>query len=349
MVGIRENVFGQHASVNTVYHCLYGYYYLGIRKCALAKIYAKHHTTISQWIRRYEENKYFGRKERAKVYLQFGAKERSWIVDLYKNCPILYLNETKEQFERTFHKAISTASINRILHSEGYSWKVLERRAIQLRQQDIYRFHSDMSTVSWDIHNLVFLDEVSFDSRGMLRNKGYAPVGDRLVYRGEFIRRPRCSMLSFLGSNGIIETFSTEGTFTRKVFFDCVRSFALSGVVKRHPGQYSTWVMDGARIHCHKAIVEYLRSLGINVIFLPAYAPFYNPIEYVFGYLKRYLKKTYIENSSKDLTITICEALAHFKDYDCSKIFKKCGYLPGGSFDPSIGLGQDMKTFGFKM
>ncbi|XP_053696572.1 uncharacterized protein LOC128743904 [Sabethes cyaneus] len=348
MAGIRENVFGRHASVNTVYHCLYGYYYLGVNKSTLAKIYAKHRSTISQWIRLYEENKYFSRKEREKVYLEFGPKERSWIVDLYRNCPILYLYETKERFQRTFHKSISTASISRILHAEGYSWKVLERRAIQLRQRDIYRFHSDMSIIKWDIHNLVIFDEVSFDNRGMLRTKGYAPLGKRLIFRGEFNRRPRCSMLSFLGCNGIIETFSTEGTFTRQKFFDCVRSFVLSGVVKRHPGQYSTLIMDGARIHCHKAIVEYLRSLGINVIFLPAYAPFYNPIDYIFGYLKRHLKKTYVENSSKDMIIYICEALGHFKNFNCSNIFKKCGYFPGGIFDPSIGLGQDMRTFGFK-
>ncbi|XP_055633138.1 uncharacterized protein LOC129773551 [Toxorhynchites rutilus septentrionalis] len=190
MANIHENVLHRHASVSTVYHCLYGYFYLGIKMNTLAKIH--HHSTISLWIRFYDENKYFGRKERAKVYLQFGPKEKSWIVNLYKDCPILYLLEAKERFERTFHKSISSASISRILHSEGYTWKVLERRAMQLRQKDIYRFQSDMTITAWDIHCLVFLDEISFDNRGLLRNKGYAPVGKRLIYRWEFVRKPRC-------------------------------------------------------------------------------------------------------------------------------------------------------------
>lgn len=331
MADIQRKVKHQHASCNTVYHCLYGYYYLGFSKDKLAKIYAKHRTTVSNWIRMYEENKIFERKEREQVYLQFNSDQRRWLVDLYKNCPILYLDEAKSQFKQTFHKTISTSSISRILHAEGLSWKVLERRAIQIRMMDIYRFVSDMAIVTWDIHTLVFLDEVSFDNRGMLRNKGYAPVGEKIVYRGEFVRRPRCSMLSFVGYNGVLETFSTEGTFTREKFFNCVRSFATAGLVQRNPGAYSVWILDGARIHCHKSIVEYLRSLGIVVVFLPAYAPFYNPIEFFFGYLKKYLKRVYVENSRKDLTAVIAGALRHFKNYDCTRVFAKCGYLPGGS------------------
>lgn len=347
MADIREKVLNHHASSNTVYHCLYGYYYLGLKKSRLAKIYAKHPSTIANWINLYERNKFFTRKERTKVYLRFGTDERAWIVNLYKKNPVLYLDEAKFKFMQHFQKSISTASISRILLSEGYTWKVLERRAVQLRQQEIYRFFTELSEVKWDIHNLLFLDEVSCDNRCMLRTKGYAPVGEKLVYRGEFVRRPRCSLLSFLGYNGILETYSTDGTFTRAKFFDCVRQFVSSGKVKRHPGQYSLWIMDGARIHCHRSIVEYLRSMGIIVVFLPAYAPFYNPIELVFGYLKKYLKRTYVENSSTDLGITIAKGFKFFKNKDCTRIFRKCGYLPGGIFDPSIGLCQNVQDLGF--
>ncbi|XP_058827638.1 uncharacterized protein LOC131687566 [Topomyia yanbarensis] len=286
MVDILRKVRHQHASANTVYHCLYDYYYLGVRKDILSKIYSKHRTTISNWIRKYEEHAFFSRKERAIVYLRFKPEQRRWLVNLYESCPIIYLDEAKSEYERKFYQTISTSSISRILHAEGMSWKVLERRAIQLRMMDIYRFVSDMAIVSWDIHCLLFLDEVSFDNRGMLRNKGYAPVGDKLIYRGEFVRRPLCSMLSFLGYDGVLETYSTEGTFTREKFFKI---------------------------------------------------------------FEKYLKRVYVENNRYNLTAVIAAALQHFKYYDCSKIFAKCGYLHGGQFDPSRGLCQDMKQFGFKV
>jgi len=36
----------------------------------------------------------------------------------------------------------------------------------------------------------------------------------------------------------------------------------------------------GAKIHCHPAIIRYLRSVGIIPIFLPPYTPFFNPIQF---------------------------------------------------------------------
>lgn len=260
------------------------------------------------------------------------------------------LDEAKQLFEKTFSKTISTSSICRILHAEGMSYKSIERRAIQLREDDILRFVRELQIIKWDLHQLLFLDEVSCDSRGILRTKGYAKVGERIIFRGEFVRRPRVSlsMLSFLGQTDLVETFCTEGTFNRLKFFNCCRTLANSNRIQRHPGVNSVWVLDGARIHCDKSIISYLRSLGIHVIFLPAYAPFFNPIEFIFGYLKRFLKKTYVENSKKEMNTVIAEGLLKYKSMDCSRLFEKCGYLAGGSFDPSKGLSQKFEKFGFK-
>ena len=128
-----------------------------------------------------------------------------------------------------------------------------------------------------------FLDEVGFDNRSMLRKKGYGLSGRRLVFRGEFNRKPRVSLLCFTGVNGVLETFCTDGTFDRRKFVACCRDFALTNdAVRPYPGRYSVWILDGAIIHCHPNIVYYLRSLGIWPIFLPAYCPFFNPIEVFF-------------------------------------------------------------------
>ncbi|XP_055548380.1 uncharacterized protein LOC129731972 [Wyeomyia smithii] len=343
MAEIRCNVHNRHASTNTVYHCLYGFYFLGLSKVQLAQKYGKSDVKIGNWIRRYEENGFFTRKERALVYLRFSAVQRRWIVDLYK-CNL----EAKQRFQITFSVTISTASICRILHAEGFTFKALERRAIQLRESDVVRFANELFLIKWDLHMLLFLDEVSCDNKGILRNKRYGQVGKRLIFRGEFNRCPRVSMLSFMGQTGLIETFYTEGTFKRIRFFNCCRSLICSGLIQRYPGQHSVWILDGARIHCHRAIVEYLRSLGIYVVFLPAYAPFFNPIEFLFGYLKRYLKRTYIELHTKNLMVAIAEAIQKFKNFDSTNVFKKCGYQAGGMFDPRLGLAQDTTHFGFR-
>lgn len=242
---ILQNVKNKRASTNTKYHCLYGYYFLGLTRAKLATIYRKSKTTISEWITSYEENGLITSKQRESVFRKFSARHRQWILNLYHQYPILYLEECRDLFYHRFQIKISGSSICRILHAEGMTWKALERRAIQIKEHEILRYTKEMSSFDWDTYHLVFLDEVSLDNQSILRNRGYGIKGERLIFRSEFVRRPRVSFLCFLGLDGVLDSFETEGTFTRKIFFNCCREFALkNNKVLQYPGKNSVWVMD---------------------------------------------------------------------------------------------------------
>ncbi|XP_053698968.1 uncharacterized protein LOC128745932 [Sabethes cyaneus] len=343
---IIQNVRRQHASVNTVYHALYGYYFLGISKKQLAIIYGKCLSTICSWFSKYERNGLFHRKQREQIYKKFTIDMRSWLIQLYMKEPMLFLDEAKLRFQLKFHTSISLSSICAILHEFGLTRKTIERRAIQIRDEEIVRFVKEMMSIKWDIYNLVFLDEVSFDSRDMLRRKGYGVIGQKVVYRGEFCRKPRVSFLCFLGMSGILDSFWTQGTFTRAKFFECCRDFALHNKqVQRYPGFHSIWIMDGARIHCDPNLIRYLRSIGIIPIFLPAYCPFFNPIEVIFGLIKKDLIRNRPEHSS--ILHEVCESINRFKIYLCTNIFEHSGYFAGGTFLPEKGLDQDINSLDF--
>jgi transposase len=187
------------------------YYFLGIKKPRLAQLFHKTSGTITCWITKFEEKGYYSKKKSKQVAKKFDEEKRQWIVDLYTKNPVLFLDEAKEKFEKEFQMTISVSSICLILHQAGFSYKALERRAIQVTYDSIARFHEELSSITWLYSMLLFLDEVSFDSRGMLRNLGYGIYGQRLIFRGEFVRRPRESFLCFLGETGIVEYYSTEG------------------------------------------------------------------------------------------------------------------------------------------
>lgn len=348
MASILREV-NNHASVNTKYHCLYAHYFLGLKKSKLAVIYKKDETTIREWIRQYETEGSVNRKQREVVYLKFSSEKRAWLVELYKKRPILHLKEATELFFENFKETISASTISLILHEAGFSWKVIERRAIQIQLADINRYTDEISQFPWFVESLCFIDEVSFDNRAMIRKNGYAIRGERLIYRGEFCRKPRESLLCFLGANGIANCYQTEGTFNRKKFAAFCRKFALdhdSNVLK-YPGQLSVWIMDGAKIHCDENLISYLRSLGIIPLFLPAYCPFFNPIEVVFGLMKRELKQIYKENSKMDLSAVITQAVNKFTTKNMRPLFQKCGYILNGHFDPLVGFKQDTENMGF--
>lgn len=343
---IVENVRNKRASKNTQFHFLYTFYMMGYTKQECSQIYGKSITTLNVWIRKYQKNGFMNEKERKRTFRKFDEVKRRWIVDLYMDNPILYLDEAAAKFKEHFGINISMSSISRILHVEGLSWKVIERRAIQVRLDQVSFFQREMN-FSWDLHQLLFIDEVSIDNRGVLRNRGYGVVGEKIVYRGEFTRKARVSLLCCLGQTGMVESYITEGTFDRQKFFHFMKILALSGKVKQYPGKHSVWIMDGARIHLDQHIVDYLRSLNIIVVFLPPYTPYFNPIEYVFGYLKKQLQRIHLENV-KSILPEVSKALQTFAKRDYTRVFNKCGYFAGGHFDPAVGLAQDLRKFGFK-
>ena len=142
----------------------------------------------------------------------------------------------------------------------------------------------------------------------------------------------------------------TDGTFDRITFLWCCRSFPLSGLVQQYPGMRSIWILDGARIHCHPSFTYYLQSLWIIPIFLPAYCPFYNPIEYFFGIVKKRMRRNYCETSTrpKDMPKLVSSILNRFADYNMRNVFKHCGFSPSGCFNPGIAFETDcLEHLGF--
>lgn len=263
---------------------------------------------------------------------------------------MLYLNEAKDIFQKEFGSSIRVSSIHTILHEGGLTWKVLKRRAIQIQLKDVLRFCDELSEIQCGWEQLVFLDEASFDGRDIIRKRGYGVKGQRLLHRGEFGRSIRSSIMCFIGAEGLLNVYETEGTFDRNKFVEYSRRFALDKVskVKQYPGQHSVLIMDGAKIHCHENITFYLRSLGIIPIFLPAYCPMFNPIEFVFGMAKRKLQKLNDSDAKVDVGILLCKVFNSYLQSDMTKLFKNCGYLSNGQFDRSNGLGKTWESMVLK-
>ena len=338
---ILHAVFHEHASPNLIYHCLGFFYFNGYSRKELSGLFSKSPSTITHWITRFERT---GSAEResssAPRHSQITPEMKQWVIDLYRRSPLLFLDEAQAFFVEKFKRAISLSTVCRILRDSNFTLKVVERhRAIQICMEDVYRFFRELSEIPWFLDSLCFLDESGCDNRGSVRKRGYCLKGEKLILvNAEFTRGPRTSMLCFLDRHGLRECYTIDGTFDRSSFTSFCRDFALSGKCETYPGRNSVWIMDGASIHRHPDIVRYLRCLGIVPFFLPAYCPFFNPIEFMFGLLKKRLQRLYLENSTKSFLSQFHEALGHVTEYDMTKIFHKCGYVANCSFDMSRGM-----------
>ncbi|ETL43299.1 hypothetical protein L916_06164, partial [Phytophthora nicotianae] len=63
----------------------------------------------------------------------------------------------------------------------------------------------------------------------MIRKRGYSLRGKKVAIRGDFERKSRVSVLAFIGVNGILGYFSTEGTFDCLEFTKCCQDFVHCG------------------------------------------------------------------------------------------------------------------------
>lgn len=171
MAPVITEVRHKHASINTIMVCLYNYYIHGTSVKRLAKIFVKDQATIVNWIEKFKKGGEYARKQKRIVYHKFGQTKRDWLVGLYLKKPILYLREAQVLFKEEFGTSISLASVSTILREANLTYKTLQRRAIEIQTKDIQRFSDELNGLVWLPHNLVFLDEVGFDNRGILRKR----------------------------------------------------------------------------------------------------------------------------------------------------------------------------------
>lgn len=68
----------------------------------------------------------------------------------------------------------------------------------------------------------------------------------------------------------------------------------------------------------------------------------------MFGNVKRALKKDHPENGKRDYKLCIAETFQKYSNYDMQGLFRKCGYIRGGRFDPSLALEHDLIRLGFE-
>eukprot|EP00733_Pompholyxophrys_punicea_P001423 Pompholyxophrys_punicea_v1_NODE_708_length_1416_cov_25.707568.p1 type:complete len:373 gc:universal NODE_708_length_1416_cov_25.707568:254-1372(+) len=311
---IFQLIFDQHATFEVRVHAVYAVLVLGMTRKEVAYIFGKGANTIGHWVARYQETGTIERRDsktREERYRRLLQMHRNWIVEFIRKDPLCYLHEICAAFKGNFGIGISDSSVYSILTEAGYTKKVLERIAKEIK-----------------------VDEFSTDNRSMLRKRGWFLRGERPIFRSYFRRGTRISMLAFLGVDGFVDFYDTEGTFDRHKFLFYCDMLLDSGKIQPYPGRYSIWCLDGASIHLDANMISYLTSRRIVIVFFPAYAPFFSPIEVVFGQVKKECRNIFKDCGYGDEKLVLYSVMNRFTKFNCTNIFRHCGFTPALYFTP---------------
>jgi transposase len=100
------------------------------------------------------------------------------------------------------------------------------------------------------------------------------------------IRFKRQSIVSTVRLNGEKVAFVFEGTLNKELFSEYLRVCLAPSF-----GEGDVLVLDNSSVHTSKLVREVLVELGISVLFLPTYSPDFNPVEFMWAYVKGVLRK----------------------------------------------------------
>ncbi|OQR84321.1 hypothetical protein THRCLA_23089, partial [Thraustotheca clavata] len=201
--------------------------------------------------------------------------------------------------------------------------RFLERRAINVSQNDICRFVEEVDSISWIARNNVFFDKINFDYREFSVNVGmHCEVTNSLsVVNLQENLASLCYFLSILMVLLIISilmVLSTEQLFTR------CQNIANSISVRTQFG----FSME----------LEFTAMPKLSSFYVKSELCQYSFWQYYFGYVKKSFQRHCTECSpTRSLITFVIDILGKFEDIDLTNVFQHCGWLYSGRFDPCRG------------
>ena len=139
----------------------------------------------------------------------------------------------------------------------------------------------------------VSLDETSFSRKGK-DVFGYSDKGKRISVQKPWKRFTTQSALGYVDEDGLLQYKTVVGSYNKERFISACRKLTFK--------DNSVVLIDNVKFHHSKEVLDFFHQMNIEVLFVPPYSPWFNPIENVFSLVKAQFYKTgSIEGSFNDV------------------------------------------------
>lgn len=200
--------------------------------------------------------------------------------------------------------SVSTSTISRAVQSHLPSGRKYSFKKINHISQERFTLQNMAYTQlfidylhSKDPYAIHFFDEcgLKLPQHGT-RIYGHAPVGERAVELIRYAETPNITVNLMCSMTGVDYANTVNGaadTIDFLHFFEqaCNSANPRTGRLCLDPG--SIIVMDNCPTHHNNGgliLEEFLHDLNIELVYMPAYSPDFNPAEYVFGKIRTVMK-----------------------------------------------------------
>lgn len=292
----------------------------------ISKLFNLPRTTVATIISAYNikgqtSRLYSGGDHSSKLNANVKAKIRQWVDE---NATITLKNLKAKVFEN-FSLNVSTTTIYRTIKNFHYSLKkitiVPERRNFQSTIETRHNYALEFNKVNLENggEQFVFIDEAGFNV-SMRTKSGRSAVGTSAYVSVPAIRTKNISIIASMTNNGMVDYKVNDRPVNGDDFKSYLNNLNLKCLQK---GMLTpVFVMDNARIHHYKGLKELIDELKLNVLYLPPYSPFLNPIENVFSKWKSYVCGGNATNGEMLMEL-INGGFLEITSSDCNGYFRK--------------------------
>jgi hypothetical protein len=265
----------------------------GISDLNISLLLGVHLQTIYNWKKTFRQEGSIMPKRTRTPTPRYPAEVFEFITQYTLDHPCFYVEELKSELKTVFPHIsnFSDSTLCRCLRFDcGLSRKVLTKRAKEASLEEITNYLCKIKYYMNNVDQLVFIDETSKDGRSATRRFAWSKIGIPAIVRNPFTRGKRVSILGAVDINGYFGWGMTDGTFDREKIH-AIMIDKIIPYLNPYPLPRSIIIMDNAKVHMYQKLINAIHEAGAIVIFLPPYCPQFNPIEYCFSLLKRWIQK----------------------------------------------------------
>jgi transposase len=252
----------------------------------LAQLFGVDRITIYHWLDAWDAKRFAGlyerrRKGRPPTFSEEQKLQiRQWARLFPKN-----LNQIRARIQSEFNLDASKQTIKRILKSFRFSWKRMRRRVPSAPDPVLYQERKAALETLREEDREGIIDLRYFDESGFCLVP-YIPyawqeAGETLAI--ESVHSQRLNVLGFMNKRHELDAYCIEGAVDSDVVIHCFDQFC-------HTLQGPTVVVvDNASIHTSESFQDRLprwSKQGLEVFYLPPYAPELNLIEILWRFMK---------------------------------------------------------------
>lgn len=301
------------------------YMNLNIPKKEIARTFGIKISTIYAILKIYETEGRVEKKLRGGVRRKSISIENSTFIKqlIEEDCGIT-LSCIKQKLFEKFNINVSISTISKYINEFNFSFKrvslIPERRndAQNIEDRAVYARNYLSILGAIDDANIIFVDEVGFNV-SMRTLYGRSLIGTRANHQVRNIKTRNISVCCAISKTGVIKYTAQNSAFNTQTFQVFMEELVLD-VFSRDINQ-AVFIMDNVRFHKVSAIRNLIENKGYNILYLPPYSPFLNPIENAFSKWKQNIRQNKPINEEHLLEL-ISNVYNIINNDDCAGFFR---------------------------